>query len=252
MKKKWIRLAARLYPSHWRRRYETEFQALLDDASPRWRDVLDVFWGAVKMQIAFWNPRNITVACGLAGLIMAGSASLALPNIYVSRAVLRVGFPTATDPAGQADRMSLLTAEVFSRHSLAEIIQRPNLNLYPRAREHKPIEDVIESMKEKDIKVEMLTRGPSGMTFILSFVYPDRQIAQGVTQALVTKLVDANFQQALHRQALTNMDLLDPASLPQSPTAPNRQTIAILGLVVGLLGGLTFAWFRRRRAKTSS
>ena len=43
-----IRFASRLYPPSWRRRYEVEFEALLEDAGRDWRDVLDVLLGALK------------------------------------------------------------------------------------------------------------------------------------------------------------------------------------------------------------
>ena len=43
------RLAVRLYPSWWRQRYETEFEALLDEMKPGWRDILNV-GGIVAMR----------------------------------------------------------------------------------------------------------------------------------------------------------------------------------------------------------
>jgi hypothetical protein len=62
---KWLcRFAARLYPSWWRRRYATEFEALLEDVTPGWRALFDVITGALTMQIK--TPGTIPVVCALA------------------------------------------------------------------------------------------------------------------------------------------------------------------------------------------
>ena len=88
--KKLVRLAAHLYPSSWRHRYGAEFDALLQDTGSGWRDVFDVLGGAIGMQLSTWSFRNVTVACGLLGLIIAAGWAISLPNIYVSRAMFRV------------------------------------------------------------------------------------------------------------------------------------------------------------------
>ena len=46
---RWIELAAKFYPAKWRERYGTEFQALLEDLNPGWREFLNVLGGALKM-----------------------------------------------------------------------------------------------------------------------------------------------------------------------------------------------------------
>jgi hypothetical protein len=46
-----IQFMLRLYPAPWRERYRGEFEALLEQMRPGWRDVFDVLRGAVKMQI---------------------------------------------------------------------------------------------------------------------------------------------------------------------------------------------------------
>jgi hypothetical protein len=50
-----VRILAMLYPASWRARYGAEFEALLDDVSPSSRQALDVFLGAMSMQITTWN-----------------------------------------------------------------------------------------------------------------------------------------------------------------------------------------------------
>jgi hypothetical protein len=50
--RRWIRLAAALYPRRWRERYSAEFQALIEDVNPGWREFTDVMLGALKMQMS--------------------------------------------------------------------------------------------------------------------------------------------------------------------------------------------------------
>ncbi len=89
--KPWIHLATRLYPSAWRKRYGTEFQALLEDVNPGWRELFDVFGGALKMQLTTGATYlKLGAAFALAGLLIATVASFVIPKEYTSNAVLRV------------------------------------------------------------------------------------------------------------------------------------------------------------------
>lgn len=55
--KRIMKFLARLYPSTWRTRYGAEYEALLDDATPRPRDAFDVAWVAVKLQAGRLFPQ---------------------------------------------------------------------------------------------------------------------------------------------------------------------------------------------------
>ena len=68
--KSWIRLMARLYPKSWRQRYGAEFDALLDDAKPTWRDGFDVLRRALDMHMKAWNFPKLAVSavCGVRSL----------------------------------------------------------------------------------------------------------------------------------------------------------------------------------------
>ena len=199
------------------------------------------------MQMSSWNPK-IILLCGLVGLGLSSGVAFSLHNVYVSRGLMRSSSPVTGNPAAGnvaiADQIAVITADAFSRGSLSEIIQRPSLNLYTEARAHEPLEDIIERMKQKDIKISVIA--PSN-TFFVSFAYPDPVKAQRTTQALITKLADANFVAARRDPSRAmSLDLLNPASLPHDPTAPNRGQIALLGLVAGLIAGVTAVALRRR------
>jgi len=255
---KWLRLVARLYPASWRQRYGAEFDALLDDTRAGWRDVLNVFYGAMIMQVSI-NYRYMTLLCGLAGLIMATGLAFAIPNVYISRAVIHLSWDVINENASEAPlhgedawrkKLTEITAQAFSRPSLAEIIQRPNLDLYKKDRTAKPLEDVVAQMKDKDIRIEVRSNS-TAMNIVVAFHYPDPALAQKTLQALTAKLADANQSLAIHatdRKSLASLDLLDPASLPKRPTYPNRLTIALLGLGAGILVGILVVIFRRKSA----
>ena len=72
--KRLIRLASRLYPSSWRRRYAREFEALLDDVKPGPRQLFDVLKGAIAMRVRIdWS--NI-MRIGFRIILWAGAGFL--------------------------------------------------------------------------------------------------------------------------------------------------------------------------------
>lgn len=138
-----------------------------------------------------------------AGIAISTIVAFFLPNVYVSRAVLRItpsqipeNLVPATFNQQMQDRIQSMWQDVLSRSQLSELIQRPSLDLYKTERNRKPLEDVIEDMKSKDIKLDILgqlqSNGKPNSAFTISYSYPDRFKAQAVVSALVTKLTDAN------------------------------------------------------------
>lgn len=86
--KRLLGLAARLYPSWWRRRYATEFEALLEDMKPGWREFFDVVKGAITMQIT--TLATIPVVCTLAGGLAGGILAMRTPDVFASSATIRL------------------------------------------------------------------------------------------------------------------------------------------------------------------
>ena len=138
-----------------------------------------------------------------AGVAISIMVAFFLPNVYVSRAMLRItpsqipeNLVPATFNQQMSDRINQMWQEVVSRGSLSELIQRPTLDLYRSDRNHKPLEDVIEEMKSKDIRIEIIGMNQGGgkpnSAFYITYQYQDRFKAQQVVSALVTKLTDAN------------------------------------------------------------
>src|ERR1044071_9300762 len=98
-----------------------------------------------------------------AGLVISTMVAFFLPNVYVSRALLRItpsqipeNLVPATFNQQMSDRINQMWQEVVSRGQLSEQIQRPTLQLYPSERKRKPLEDVIEEMKSRDIHLDII------------------------------------------------------------------------------------------------
>src|SRR3954447_15369961 len=89
--RRWIGLAARLYPRAWRHRYGEEFDALVEDMRPSWRQFTDVTRGAMQMQIRMGRSYLIVLGVSaVAGAIVATAMSFRVPTRYVSSAVIQL------------------------------------------------------------------------------------------------------------------------------------------------------------------
>ncbi len=78
----------------------------------------------------------------------------------------------------------------------------------------------------------------------------DRYQAQGSVQQLIQEFVERNLREQIDRtkedgKVGPKVEVLDPATLPETPVFPNRLTIGAMGLPLGLLAGV---FVRRRRA----
>jgi uncharacterized protein involved in exopolysaccharide biosynthesis len=206
---------------------------------------------------AAWNPApyvKSALATGALTAILAGFASFAVADHYISTAVLRVYPQIAFGMAGPdtdgaaAERLIKLQQEILSRSSLAEIIQRPALDLYRRERQRRPLEDIIHDMRARYIRIQPVK---DTSAFTVSFEYADRFKAQAVVREFVSQFVRMNVsvERDLGRSAEPGaivIEVLDPASDPQLPSSPNRYSIAALGFAAGLPLGLFIAYLRRR------
>ena len=236
------RWAARLYPARWRKRYAVEMEALLEDVGPGGGDLWDIVRGAMFMQmtsVSFWR---IVAGCTLAGVLAAGIWAVALPERYVSKAVVRIG----GDPTS-LDRLQATELATLSRASLAEIIQRPNLNLYRNERKKLPMEGVIQEMRNRDLRI----RRVDGTTFAVEFAGENPVTAQATVRALIGRLMDLNAAAGgKPGGGAAPMEVLRAASLPPRPEGPDRLRVMGsglgAGLVLGLVCGAIWSIVRRR------
>ena len=244
----WIAIAAKLYPRRWRERYGAEFDALMQDVEPDWREFANVLGGAMKMQLrsetAYWKLAAVMAAIGA---VVALGVSLRVPERFVSTAVLRVT-PPPPDERAVYD-IEALRQPVLSRNQLAELIQRPALDLYRAERRMMPVEDVIERMRH-DIQI---TR--DGDTVSVAFTYPDREKARNVVRELTTRFLESNITSQRNRQTVWRMAwkedappgpqllVLTSASDPR-PLGANRLIWALAGIAAGMFLAALWRWPR--------
>jgi uncharacterized protein involved in exopolysaccharide biosynthesis len=138
----------------------------------------------------------------LAGIVIAAVVAFLLPNVYVSQAEMQItpaqiseSIVPSTLNQQLNERIMAMENEILSRTSLSNIIQDPRLDLYKSDRASKPIEDVIEQMRTRDIKIRIdaLPGDRRASAFSISFSYPDRMKAQQTVQVLITKFTDSNL-----------------------------------------------------------
>ena len=252
--KRLLKLLARLYPSSWHRRYGAEFEALLEDSTPRIRDLYDVFIGALKMQMTTWSFTRITLAACLAGTLAAVALSFAITPHYISRSlIVSVNPPVdaaaaynsgATTNNAMQSYLINLQPDVLNRDSLTRIIER--LNLYPRERASMPLDAVVTKM-QSNIYVRPV-KGTNQSAFIVQFDYPDPHLAQQVNGELVSLFMSANLAYSQAHPHLT-FRVMDAPELPQKPTGLNRIEMGAIGLLIGLPTGLILALIIRLRHK---
>ena len=246
--KRVIRFVVGLYPARWRRRYGVEFDALLADISPRWRDVFDVLKGALEMQIRIGNLGKSVAVFGVACALLAGAVSLTLSDKYRSLVLIHVQKADAQTSTLVAYRSELTHAvdRALSQESLLGIIEKEHL--YESERANQSIDDVINKMRQ-NIRIVV----KSADTFEVSFDCADAVLAQQTTRDLIAKLmyelVHGPADDPTHDYLLKTFEIRDEPSMPQKPISPNRTLIASFGLGVGILLGAVAAWVRRPTAE---
>lgn len=259
--RRWIASAAALYPWGWRKRYGEEFDALLEDLNPGWREFADVLRGALQMQMT--NATTYLKLIGglaLAGAIVATAVSFRVPRIYESTAVIRI--TEARNPQGGSQdglqeqvsrQLNQSEQEILSRTNLERLITRSDLDLYKQDRLRDPMEDIVQRMRDQSIRIRTPSAGPdSGLALAISFSSPDPRKAQAVVQALTSQFIDNNWRnrefnvnawqkiwpQSVPPRGVVKFEVLDPGALPDKPVNASRVTFATIGLALGLALGL--------------
>jgi uncharacterized protein involved in exopolysaccharide biosynthesis len=195
------------------------------------------------------------------GTLGAIAISFAVRPRYAAQTVISV---TAADPSAERpweDSMDSSLREILSDEFLGPLIQQEQL--YSRERGHMPIHDVINQMR-RDITIRPLQRGSRGSpstwssgqdAFALYFSYPDARIAQMVDKQLASRLAEFNIARRTDGIQASNSQLtfsiVDPASLPTTPTFPKRGVFGAGGLFVGFACGLIAIIVLRSRSDSA-
>ena len=150
-----------------------------------------------------------------AGIVIATVVAFLWPDTYVSSALIRVTSSQVPDRYVQtnlnqmlAERISAISQGVLSRSTLTNIIQTHDL--YPRERRRLPMEDIIEKMRTKHIRIGAINLQNSTKSvgaFPISFEYENRFLAQKVTSDIVSRLINENERETM-TQSQTTTDFL--------------------------------------------
>jgi len=140
-----------------------------------------------------------------AGIVIATVVAFLWPDTYVSSAMIRVTSSQVPDRYVQTnlnqllgERIVAISQGVLSRSTLTNIIQTHDL--YPKERRRLPMEDIIEQMRNKHIRigaVNLQSSTKSVGAFPISFQYENRFLAQKVTQDIVSRLINENERETM-------------------------------------------------------
>jgi polysaccharide biosynthesis transport protein len=156
-----------------------------------------------------------------AGLVLAVVVAFFWPDTYVSVATIRVVppqvpaelVPTNVNSA-MSQRINAMYQTISSRNALTNLVNV--YNLYPRDRNRKPMEDIVEEVR-RNIRISDVmpsTRQSGGRTqeipaFQISFAYENRIIAQKVTADLVSRFITENTRERTNQSVRTTAFLSD-------------------------------------------
>jgi uncharacterized protein involved in exopolysaccharide biosynthesis len=208
-----LRIAARLYPRCWRQRYGREFDALLEDVEPGWRELIDVATGALKMQIR--TLATIPVLCTLAGGIVGGAIAMRTPRLFSSSATILFTAPdvaSANSTTAQEFRGTLVSALVASG-----------------AMKARTLVEIQKNARAGTVKVTYLDRDPAR--------------SQHVAEKLAAAVV------ANSAERVSSSQILVSPQFPTAPTGPDYPLNVASGGGVGLAGGAIATLLRRLRRK---
>jgi hypothetical protein len=193
--RRWIRLAARLYPQAWRARYGEEFEALLEDAAADWRQLRDVTLGAFAMQLTN-GITYLRVAGGLAlaGSVLALAASYRVPQRYVSSAVVRI--VPAVDDNRPLSKDVLRSVAAYKIRMLRVCGLSVILDTVRKERPHGNNAELFEVAlaHRDDVRIDPAELpGQYGLAARLSFADADKEKARTGLANLVTQAQRFNF-----------------------------------------------------------
>ena len=220
--KRLLRAAARVYPRAWRDRYGDEFDALIDDLTPRWRDVFNV---VIRALIMHTSRLTLTpVALAIVGAVLGAAVSLTLSPVYASFSQVLV-------------RVSELASDGSERE---QRVQRAiNAALRDTVADKKSVRVTLHGERDRDqVVLEVSASADSA------------RAAKQATEKVVASMIDANFVASERRpQAGAQFRVVAPANLPTTGQRNITRNSAVgggIGLVIGAV--VAFAQLRRRRA----
>jgi hypothetical protein len=222
-----LRAAACLYPRPWRHRYGEEFDALIDDLRPGWRDVSNVLKGAFLMHLS--RPSLLTLAASfvVVGAIAGAAFSLTYPAVYATGSQVHVPLSDATVGADvRAERIRKVVHAAVDHASL----------------------------DKKHISVTVRDNSDSDSTVLDVVASGDTpQAARGAAQSALNALVTANLQTQERLRQREGLQFKVLAAPPLSRTAERpTMRLSLLGAAAGLIAAAAFQIMGRFRGSPTA
>lgn len=135
---------------------------------------------------------RVAAAFAVAGLGVAGLFGWQRSPRYVSEAELQMTAVQGGNTEAATNQIHRLENILLSRSSLAGIIMQPNLDLYRKERQRLPLEDIITTMKTRDLKISLVPAAhDSGAIGIrISYTGPDAAVARRTVSAAIGRLIN--------------------------------------------------------------
>lgn len=140
------------------------------------------------------------------------------PDTYVSTATIRVvppAVPASLVPSNinsaMSQRINSMYQTISSRGNLTNIVNM--YNLYPRDRNRKPMEDIVEELR-RNVRIGAVSSLATSEkqevpAFQIQFSYENRILAQKVTADLVSRFITENTRERTQQSVLTTQFLKD-------------------------------------------
>lgn len=177
--------------------------------------------------LAWLGPRasyfKYAAAAAVLGALAAGLGSYAIPNRYVSTAVLGLVSSELRTPQN---------VQAAARH-IQEMLPPDQVDKRMRNRDLRvePLHDVLFDGQPTSFRISCESRNPNK-----AYVCVREVVSKVITDAALRKL-DAVY-----------LEVLDSASMPKAPAGPDRAIISAAGGLAGLLLGIAIGCLRRRAA----
>ena len=158
--------------------------------------------------------RRWILAPAFLGLVVATVIAFSGGDTYVSRALIRLVPQQINESLVQtatsqqlADHINSMAESIESRNTLSSLIN--TYGLYKRELKSEPLEDVINQMRTRDIKIEPTAAvanvtGKNLPAMQISFSYPDRYLAQKVCADLVSHFMNEHTVDRMTNERATN------------------------------------------------
>ena len=275
-----------LYPARWRFRYGGELEELIAASKPGARGTWNLFTAAIRLQMTRQTLGKMVALWTVSGLLLGFAASFLAKPRYISEATVILNSDGPGDDPNAA--FLAWKTNILSRTVLASLLNSDHLSLRRGDVMRMPILDRIEGLYKDLALETLPTKSARSVPFRITFVDSDQNAAQQVVREVIRELSQYARQRFMYQRQEADLpalvtaierlqaridrleagrgklggdeplpwqtprqatlEVLDPASFPESPIYPNRQAFAVTGAGLGLACGLMLFTMRRMRS----